>query len=228
MAQNALITNFNPILPNLQKIINSQLNILYSDPEMKKKFPPGSLKTIYRRNPNLKEILSPSRFPKRKPDNKLVKQFCNRCDICNHYLDKSSQFRCTATGTNYNIKGKISCSSYYAIYLITCKDCKKQYIGSTEKFKPRFRGHKSDNNKNNQRCGAAKHFNGSCKHPELGPNGNMKVQIIQCIPPPHNDENLLKYEQYWQAQLFTFSHGLNSKEDWYSAKRKGYRRDLTG
>ena len=31
-------------------------------------------------------------------------------------------------------------------------------------------------------------------------------------------------EKYWQAQLFTLIHGMNSTWDWFSSNRKGYRK----
>ena len=192
---------------------------------MKNKFPTGSIKPIYRRNPNLKEMLSPSRFPKTKQTIPFVANFCNQCDLCLNFIDQSSTFRCTATNQVYRVKGTVSCNITYVIYLITCKKCFEQYVGSTDKFKPRIRVHKSDNNLNNVRCGVAKHMNGCCKHPVDGTNGNMKVQIIEVLPPNRrNDAEMLKREQYWQAQLFTITHGMNSYEDWFSNNRKGYRK----
>ena len=219
--------SYNAKLPNLNKIISSKLNILHSNPQMKKKFPRGAIKPIYRRNPNLKEILSPSRFPKQQHNNKFVHNFCNRCDLCKNFLNKKSTFRCTVTGQVYRIRGTLSCNSKYVIYLITCQrpGCHQQYVGSAEDFKPRGRVHKSDNHLNNVRCGAAKHFNGNCKHATDGANGYFNIQIIEVLPPTQqNDEYLLRREQYWQAQLFTITHGMNSSEDWYSNNRKGYRK----
>ena len=53
----------------------------------------------------------------------------------------------------------------------------------------------------------------------------MTMQIIEVIPPNKcNDAYLLEREQYWQAQLFTISHGMNSPDDWFSTNRKGYRK----
>ena len=38
------------------------------------------------------------------------------------------------------------------------------------------------------------------------------------------DDTLWHREKYWQALLFTNSHGMNSMADLYSKKRKGYRK----
>ena len=52
------------------------------------------------------------------------------CITCKH-LDTSSSFRSTVTGTHYLFWHSFSCSSSNLIYLITCKKCKKQYVGLT-------------------------------------------------------------------------------------------------
>ena len=99
-----------------------------------------------------------------------------------------------------------------------------QYIGSATKFKERFRVHKSDIKTGKDRCGVAKHFISKC----LVNNAlsNIKVQLIEQIV-CDNDEiesKLWSREKYWQAQLFTTSHGMNSNWDFYSTNRKGYKK----
>ena len=145
--------------------------------------------------------------------------------MCKNYLIKSSKFKATITGRNYKVSDNVGCNCKYVIYLVTCKSCLQQYVGSSEDFKPRARLHKSDNNLNiSERCGVAKHFNSICKHPELGPNGYFTIQIIEVIPTKLcNDEYLWDREKYWQAQLFTLTHGMNSLDDWYCKKRKGHK-----
>ena len=50
------------------------------------------------------------------------------------------------TGKIYTVRGRLRSTSSYVIYLISCKLCKEQYVGSAFKdnFKPRFRVHRSD------------------------------------------------------------------------------------
>lgn len=223
--KNAFITTYNPILPNFHKIINDKLHILHSDPKLVNLFPTGSIKPIYRRSKNLKEILSPSAFPKKSSISTSSIAYCNRCDICKNFINPSPNFTSTVTNRTYMVKGNITCNSVYVIYLVTCKKCKHQYVGSTNDYKKRMRGHKSDNHLNkSESCGVAKHFNTtSCKHP-AGANKHFSTQVIECVH-KHTEEDLLRREQYWQAQLFTIHpYGMNSTDDWYSTKRKGYRR----
>ena len=51
-------TAYNPILPNMRSLIKKQLPVLHSDSDLKNKFPKNFICTIFKRNINLKEILS--------------------------------------------------------------------------------------------------------------------------------------------------------------------------
>ena len=50
----------NPVLPNIHNVIQNNLSILHTGENMKKISPPKSIKTSYKREKNLKEILSVS------------------------------------------------------------------------------------------------------------------------------------------------------------------------
>ena len=132
------------------------------------------------------------------------------------------------TDKTYFIKSDLSCNSKNVIYLITCDKCKDEYIGSAEDFKLRFRVHKSDIKTKKERCGTSRHFNEKCLC-STSPFGYVKVQIIEQIysEDPSNIEEVLWYrERYWQSQLFTVTHGMNSINDLYSKRRKGYRKSF--
>ena len=67
-----------------------------------------------------------------------------------------------------------------------------------------------------------KHFNDMCK------NDNnilqfLSVQIIEQVYSNDTDieEILWHQEKYWQSQLFSTTHGINSLIDLYYSKRKG-------
>ena len=132
---------------------------------------------------------------------------------------------CSVTNRRYYTRGVLHCNCNNVIYLITCKNCLQQYVGSATNFKNRFRIHKSDIKTNKDRCGTAKHFNGMCK------NDNnifqfLSVQIIEqvCSNATNIEEILRHREKYWQSQLFTTSHGMSSLTDLHCSKRKGYRK----
>ena len=59
------VTSYNPILPNINSLINKYLPILHADLDLKELFPKKSTTTVYRRQKrNLKEMLAPSSYPK--------------------------------------------------------------------------------------------------------------------------------------------------------------------
>ena len=112
------------------------------------------------------------------------------------------------------------------VYLISCKLCKDQYVGSAYKnnFKSRFRVHKSDINTGKDRLGVVKHVLTKCT--DVGRLENIEIHLIEQVEKGDYDVEgkLWCREQYWQAQLFTLSHGMNSTWDCYSTNRKEYRR----
>ena len=74
---------------------------------------------IYRRNKNLKELISPSLFPITTKENKCSIEKCNgRCDICNNFLELSTEFTCHATKLEYKISVFLTCKTKNIIYLI--------------------------------------------------------------------------------------------------------------
>ena len=54
-----LITVYNPVMKNLEKVLSDNLHILYGDPDIKKVFPEGTISVTYRRGKCLKELISP-------------------------------------------------------------------------------------------------------------------------------------------------------------------------
>ena len=65
---------------------------------------------------------------------------CGRknCEIC-HILHQGDIFESSNTGKQYKINFLFNCNSRNVVYLLTCKICEKQYVGSTvSKFRSRF------------------------------------------------------------------------------------------
>ena len=112
------------------------------------------------------------------------------------------------------------------IILISCTCWGKQYIGSATGFKERFRIHKSDINTGKIRCGVANHLLNVCRS-STRKFEYLQVQLIEKVS-VQNDDNIDKVlwerEKYWQAQLFTLSHGLNNPNEQYALNRRGSRK----
>ena len=78
----SFVTEFNPLLKDLNRLIRNRLPLLYSDTKMKMVFPEKSIRATYKKGKNLKEILSPSSF--RSTKNLIVGSISNcnkRCYI---------------------------------------------------------------------------------------------------------------------------------------------------
>ena len=146
--------------------------------------------------------------------------FCDKCDIWKNYLTSDNKSKYKSTGRVYNIRGTLSCNNLNGVYSISCKSCGDQYVGSAADFKARFRIQKSDIKTKKDRFGTARRFkNKFCDRS----NSQIFLQI-QLIKSAQNDVNLegklWERVNYWQCQLFTNTHGINSVSDLYSSKKK--------
>ena len=104
-----------------------------------------------------------------------------------------------------------------------CINCKSQYIGYVTSFKQLFRIHNLDVKAKRDRCGTASHFNSICCLP-IDPHGYFNVQLIKqvfCDVSKEIESILWEREKYWQCQLFTNAHCMNSISGLYSRSRKG-------
>ena len=98
-----LITQYNPLLLNIKTIIKKHLPVLHSS-EMLQIFPENTVNVRYRRNKNLKELISPSLFPRTIKENNRSIEKCNRrCYICKNFLVFSAGFTCHATKHKYKV-----------------------------------------------------------------------------------------------------------------------------
>ena len=86
-----LVLDYNPILPDVQKVIKKHFYILQSSPEVKEIFPSKSIFPAYRKTKNLKEMLAPSKFRAASSRNQREENGgcskCNKkCDLCKNYF----------------------------------------------------------------------------------------------------------------------------------------------
>ena len=132
-----------------------------------------------------------------------------RCDFCKNSLVLSTEFTCHATKHKYKITCFLTCNTKNIIYLIAWNWCGKRYICSATGFKERFRIHKSAINTGKSACGAASHLLNVCK------SGTCKSEYLQLWLIEHvlvregedTDKFSWEREKFWQAQLFTLTHG---------------------
>ena len=68
---------------------------------------------------------------------------CPRCKVCN-FVKTGSTFNSNVEGRSFHINHSFDCNSNGVVYIITCRICCKQYVGSTTTpFRMRFNNHKS-------------------------------------------------------------------------------------
>ena len=87
MSKVKFITFSNLVLPSIESRTRKYIHLLHSDEVLKKTFANNTFSVIYKRNKNLKEIVSPSlyRKPSIKGNGTIVS--CNKCDILKNFFD---------------------------------------------------------------------------------------------------------------------------------------------
>ena len=68
----------------------------------------------------------------------------NRRYQVSKYLELGERFTSYTTGKSYTINYELYCNSSYVVYMLSCKVCQAQYVGSTTaKERVRFNNHKA-------------------------------------------------------------------------------------
>ena len=73
-------------------------------------------------------------------------------------MEEGDSFVSRVTGERYKIRQNINCESKNVIYLVECKKCSKQGVGSTEDFKPRISNYISHIRMKRATCKSVRHF----------------------------------------------------------------------
>ena len=73
-------------------------------------------------------------------------------------MEEGDSFASKVTGERYKIWQNINCESKNVIYLVECKKCRKQGVGSTEDFKPRISNYISHILMKRATCKSVRHF----------------------------------------------------------------------
>ena len=156
-----LVLDFNPSLPSIGNIFNLHEHLIYNSPSLAKIFPKGSNIPSFRRPKNIKEILARPRRTNHNNTGTQGRFKCKRkCDLCLNFLVESDHLTSASTNRIYQITQHLHCKTKNMIYLVTCNKCNVQYTASTtNKFKARFRNHKSAMSTKKSTCEVAIHFN---------------------------------------------------------------------
>ena len=124
-----------------------------------------------------------------------------RCATCQH-LNCSKSFTSTRTGKIFFTRHNFSCTSKNVIYLITCTECKKQYVGQTsQQLNTRINHHRSSIF-NKSGTYISNHFN--------FPDHTIQNLKVQAIDQANTRQELNNLEKFWIQTLDTVQpFGLN-------------------
>ncbi|CAG2235798.1 KIF2_24 [Mytilus edulis] len=159
-----LVINYHPKIKNLNSTINQRKVILKRTPETQT-LVTQKLTVSYRRALSIRQILVKTEIVC-KETHKGSHPCGMNCYLCK-LMKTAESAKSTVNIYQIDIKHEITCNTESVVYLIECKQCKKQYIGQTENsLKERFRGHLQDINTENNTKPVSKHFtlNGHNKH----------------------------------------------------------------
>lgn len=196
-----LITPYNTRNPHMNNIIRKH-QLLLTQTKVPAT-PPSTLQTTYSKHKNLRDRLVRSNHSKKKnqgPKSKPCNKPCATCPL----MKTTNTITSTTNRRQYNINTAGNCQSHGMVYAITCRKCKKQYIGETQQtINQRFRGHTSCINKHSDNP-VANHFN-------LPRHSVQDIQIT--ILDRCQDKNMrLRLEESWMILLDTLSPtGINGR-----------------
>ena len=201
-----LILTFHPAISNnIFTILKRIQRYLVKLPALSKLFNNGTPKVTWRNAKSLRDHLVHSRLNRRCREENPGNFVCGspNCEICpaEGYLQIGNTFVSTATGKVYQMNNSFNCNSKYVVYLLTCKTCGEQYVGSTTtKFRQRCNNYKSNFDKYgrgergmNQESLYA-HFH---QQDHTGKKDQMSFQIIDYCDP--NDQE--RRESFWAFHL---------------------------
>ena len=205
---------YHPRLQDISKILRELHPILESSERCKNAIK-SALFVAFRKPKSLGDYLD-YKVGNRGPRNLLlgtVKCSSRRCEVCK-YMDENSHFKSSQDDRRYSINYNLNCNSSN-VYLITCKKCSLQYVGSTiTKFRLRFNNQKSSIRKHEMLGGAEKvaddllyrHF---CSEGHSGLS-DVKIQLIDRV---NGEEQLREKEGEWVYRLKTLDpNGVNDND----------------
>ena len=205
-----LTITYHPAFQNLGVLLRKLHIMLTGDKDHKKVFRDVPI-VGFRRGKSLKDFLVRAKIP--SPDgNRGSSGGCdgNRCQMC-PFVKKTSSFADNKNKT-YDIRGvHLNCSSTNVVYLLTCKTCGIQYVGScTTQFRARFANYKSCNKRHKTDIVSQQHLH---NHFDLPGHSGFSDFEFTLIDQGRSFEDTRERERFWQYKLKTLlPNGLNECE----------------
>ena len=197
------VLTYNPRLPNIAALLKKYIPLLHTSTRCRKAIPDIPM-AAYRRPKNLRDHLVRSKIYTHKSQTAGFSPCqSKRCMTC-PFTTATTTFTATTDNKIYTIRQQLTCTSYNIIYLITCTQCKMQYVGQTSNtLRLRMNGHRSDI-KHKKDTPVARHFNQTNHTLE-----NLHITPIEYLPDKSKDSRENK-ETFWINKLRTMDPaGIN-------------------
>ena len=141
-----LVATYHPLLQNIGRIFHRHLDLLYTDQEIERVFTPCPVASF----PSTRKISSYLVRAKLYPLESHVGSFkCGgrRCQVCLN-VTETEIFTSISTNQTYKINHEFNCNESSLNYLLTCKICRKQYVGQiVDIFRSRWKNYKTNDTK---------------------------------------------------------------------------------
>ena len=209
------VTKYSPMGFDFRKIMLKHWHVVESDPRLGSVFkePP---KLVFRRPPNLRDLVVHSYV---KPNNSNFlsdippgNYKCSNCAQCG-FTTKCKHFTHPHNGREIAIRGTITCSTTFVVYLIKCP-CGLAYVGKTTRaLRTRISEHRSNIRCGDERNPVAAHFK------KFGHSiSSFRYWGIEKVERPFRGGDhgllLLQREAYYIYTLNTMApNGLNEEFD---------------
>ena len=207
-----LVIDYHPALRCLYGVFK-ELQSLVNFSAVLSKIIPKEPMICYRRPKNLKDHLVRAKL--HRMDEVVVGMFkCEgkRCKVCDSVV-VGNTFKSSASGRIFYINHRFNCNSSGVVYLITCKNCEKQYVGNTvTPFRKRFNNHKSSLNRFGK---GQKEICGKHLYSHFYTEGHLGIKDLSVmIIDVTNVNNPTERESFWIEKLCTYiPTGLNVREE---------------
>ncbi|XP_053576975.1 uncharacterized protein LOC128666408 [Bombina bombina] len=213
------VTTYTSQFNEICNIIKKNFRTLRGDDVLKNVVDRGC-RFVSRRNITIGNMISPSMLKKTKRESSWLsckghyRCGTGSCTACK-YTTVSKVFQSSQTHKVYECQKCTNCRTEYAVYLVTCQQCRLQYVGCTSReVRARIREHLNDIDKERTPTGVSKHFL-SVHQGDVSALKWIVIDVIDKQPRGGNRTNeLFRREAYW---IFTLSTrrpvGLNIKDD---------------
>ena len=219
------VVTYHPGLPNTGRVLRELHPLLHISEKCKRAVRDVPM-MAFRQPKSLKDYLFRAKLRPldRSTEDNRGTQKCssNRRAVCD-YLIEGDSFSSKVTGTSYAINHRLDCNSRNVVYLVSCKVCGLQYVGSTtSKFRLRFNNHKSRLRAHSKMSDANKmgddliyrHFYSQGHH-------GLQDVTIQLIDRVNAKEDLIIKEGQWAYRLSSLTpDGLNESDFFFSQNRR--------